>query len=212
MARPRLIQDDELLAAARDVFVRRGIAASTRAIARRAGISEAVIFQRYRTKQDLFFAAMAPPPPDVDLPPPAPGRDPAARLSDIAEGVLDYFRRLMPSLLLLASHPNFDYARFARRHPDAPAHRLGADLEAWLRRAGVADSGPAATALVAMLHSLALFERLGVHGGSFSRKAVRSMVRRIWRGLAPDRPTRASAVREAAPSPRARSRRSDPSP
>ncbi|EKE96356.1 helix-turn-helix transcriptional regulator [Tolypothrix sp. LEGE 11397] len=32
--------------------------ASTRDIAKKAGISEAVIYQRFGTKEDLFFAAM----------------------------------------------------------------------------------------------------------------------------------------------------------
>jgi AcrR family transcriptional regulator len=49
MGRRKLVEDDELLAVARGVFVEKGIAASTREIARRAGISEAVIYQRHPT-------------------------------------------------------------------------------------------------------------------------------------------------------------------
>jgi AcrR family transcriptional regulator len=60
MGRRKLVEDDALLAVAREAFVERGIAASTRDIARRAGISEAVIYQRHPTKADLFFAAMVP--------------------------------------------------------------------------------------------------------------------------------------------------------
>ena len=44
MGRRKLVEDDELLAVAREVFVEKGIAASTREIAHRAGISEAVIY------------------------------------------------------------------------------------------------------------------------------------------------------------------------
>ena len=55
MGRPKLIEDEELLSAAREVFVEKGIGASTREIAAKAGISEAVIFQRHDTKADLFF-------------------------------------------------------------------------------------------------------------------------------------------------------------
>jgi Bacterial regulatory proteins, tetR family len=60
MGRRKLIEDHDLLAVARDVFVKRGFAASTREIARRAGISEAIIYQRHATKVHLFFAAMVP--------------------------------------------------------------------------------------------------------------------------------------------------------
>ena len=56
MPRPRLIDDATLLAAAREVFVEKGVGATTREVARYAGVSEGVIFQRYATKADLFFA------------------------------------------------------------------------------------------------------------------------------------------------------------
>ena len=62
MGRPRVISDDDVLAAAREAFVEHGLGASTREIARRAGISEGVLFQRHGTKSELFFAAMEPPP------------------------------------------------------------------------------------------------------------------------------------------------------
>ena len=61
LPRPRHIDDATLLAAAREVFVEKGAAATTREVARRAGVSEGVLFQRYRTKADLFFAALEPP-------------------------------------------------------------------------------------------------------------------------------------------------------
>src|ERR1035438_5507653 len=53
MGRNKSISDDDLLAAARRVFVEQGYAASTREIARRAGVSEGLIFQRFQTKEDL---------------------------------------------------------------------------------------------------------------------------------------------------------------
>ncbi len=62
MGRRPTIADDDILAAAHEAFVEYGLAASTRDIARRAGVSEGVLFQRHGTKANLFFAAMAPPP------------------------------------------------------------------------------------------------------------------------------------------------------
>jgi AcrR family transcriptional regulator len=58
MPRPVSIHDDALLAAARAVFLARGYQASTVEIARRAGVSEGSLFKRFRTKTDLFVAAM----------------------------------------------------------------------------------------------------------------------------------------------------------
>ena len=42
-----------------------GFGASTKAIARRAGVFEGVLYQRFANKDELFFAAMIPPPVDL---------------------------------------------------------------------------------------------------------------------------------------------------
>ena len=60
MGRLKTITDDEVLAAARRVFQRDGHAASTRDVAQEAGVSQAVLYQRFKTKEELFFAAMTP--------------------------------------------------------------------------------------------------------------------------------------------------------
>jgi AcrR family transcriptional regulator len=58
MARPTKISDEQILAAARAVFLERGAAATTAEVAERAGVAEGSIFKRYKTKADLFKAAM----------------------------------------------------------------------------------------------------------------------------------------------------------
>ena len=60
MGRRKKIEDRELLAAAREVFTERGLVGSSKEIARKAGVSEAALFQRYGTRDKLFFAAMMP--------------------------------------------------------------------------------------------------------------------------------------------------------
>ncbi|MEI9952881.1 MAG: helix-turn-helix domain-containing protein [Pseudomonadota bacterium] len=47
-----------LLAVARDVFLERGIRATTLEVAERAGVSEGVLFHRFKSKEGLFSAAM----------------------------------------------------------------------------------------------------------------------------------------------------------
>lgn len=58
MARTQKITNEEILAAARKIFLEQGIGASTLAIAEKAGISEASIFKRFATKEALFLAAI----------------------------------------------------------------------------------------------------------------------------------------------------------
>jgi len=47
-----------LLTVARDVFLERGIRATTLEVAERAGVSEGVLFHRFKSKEALFSAAM----------------------------------------------------------------------------------------------------------------------------------------------------------
>jgi len=54
--RPLTLSDNALLDVARDVFLERGLDATTSEIAKRARISESVIFYRYKTKDALFTA------------------------------------------------------------------------------------------------------------------------------------------------------------
>jgi AcrR family transcriptional regulator len=56
--RPTSIPEDDILDAARDAFLARGIDATTADIAERAGISESIIFYRYKTKEALFMAVV----------------------------------------------------------------------------------------------------------------------------------------------------------
>jgi AcrR family transcriptional regulator len=56
--RPPSIDSERLLAVARDVFLERGIRATTLEVAERAGVSEGVLFHRFKSKEGLFSAAM----------------------------------------------------------------------------------------------------------------------------------------------------------
>ncbi len=101
MGRNKTISDDELLDVARDTFVEQGFAASTKEIARRAGVSEGLIFQRFQTKEDLFFAAMIPPSADLSrlLDHPVQRRRERALLEKVTFSMIEYFRDTPPVLL-----------------------------------------------------------------------------------------------------------------
>ena len=192
MGRKRRLEDQELLAFARECFVAEGFGASTRAIAERAGVAEAILFQRFRTKPELFFAAMIPPAPDLHaiLVSGPRAEAPARRLEEIALKVLSYFREVMPVLLPLVSHPGFDYEEFIQRYPESPLNQLVGGLQAWLayleeRGIVLAAVAPSVAILVVgTMASLAMFEKIGVHGGNTDEALVREIARTIWRGAA----------------------------
>lgn len=56
--RPRSIDSERLLEVAREVFLERGIRATTLEVAERAGVSEGSLFHRFKSKEALFSAAM----------------------------------------------------------------------------------------------------------------------------------------------------------
>jgi AcrR family transcriptional regulator len=120
MARPVSIQDNALLAAAAQVFLEHGYQASTALIARRAGVSEGSLFKRFRTKTELFLAAM-----DVQSRETewqerllaGVGRVPVAQaLKGYGLHLLERLRTVMPRILMVTSSG----MRFAENyHPTA---------------------------------------------------------------------------------------------
>ena len=191
MGRNKTISDEELLEVARGAFVEEGFAASTREIARRAVVSEGLIFQRFQTYEYVFFAAMIPPPADLNRLLHHPRSQGLALLEKIAFSMIDYFRDTLPVLLPLMSHPAFRFEEFASRHPDSPMLLLRRQLVEFLvkeqraGRLGPVDPGAAALLIWSAAHSIPFFERLGAHGGKFDPKLVRAMLRALWDGLDP---------------------------
>ncbi|MBN2342694.1 MAG: TetR/AcrR family transcriptional regulator [Deltaproteobacteria bacterium] len=58
MVRPKKISDDEVLEIARQCFLEKGPQVSTLEIAKRVGLSQPTLFKRFKTKEDLFLAAL----------------------------------------------------------------------------------------------------------------------------------------------------------
>jgi AcrR family transcriptional regulator len=112
MARPPSITDDEILAAARAVFLRSGIIATVEDVAERCGVGVATIFRRFPTKQALFTAAM-----DVAaenewtrylterMARGADRGDARAALTDLAHTMLEAARKMMPLIMMRMSNP-----------------------------------------------------------------------------------------------------------
>jgi AcrR family transcriptional regulator len=192
MPRNKTITDDELLAVARSLFLKEGAKASTRTLAKMAGISEAVIFQRFGTKEDLFFAAMVPPEAQLEsIFNVAPGhKQVATNLKSISLQIVAYFREVMPVFLSLISHPSFDMQTFLQRHT-MPVVQIGDRLTAYLN--AEADLGrirkdnvaAAAAVLLSHLHNLALSETIGSDQFIDTERAVSEAIAVLWEGLTP---------------------------
>jgi AcrR family transcriptional regulator len=58
MPRPTSISHEKIIAVAREVFLEKGVQATTAEVAKRAGVAEGTIFYKFKTKYELFKAAM----------------------------------------------------------------------------------------------------------------------------------------------------------
>lgn len=193
MARPKTISDADILRTAREVFIEGGALGSTREIAKRMNVSEATLFKRFPTKAELFLAAMAPPPVDVDELTKLARAQPDARraLRLIAEFTLAYFRDAIPRMLPLITHPAIGVDDLQKRFGKSPAAVLNAAIARYVsdqHRSGALNAPkPQAVAglIVATMHSIVLFELLGLHDGAIPRSAMDAMLETLWTGVAP---------------------------
>jgi AcrR family transcriptional regulator len=128
MARPSTITIDQILGAAREVFLEKGIEGTTAEVARRAGIAEGSIFKRFKTKADLFRHAM-----EVKL------REPDAlrllleqagkgevreNLYQFSSAMLAFLRRLIPLMVMSWSNRGVGFPRHLASPSSPPRKAL----------------------------------------------------------------------------------------
>ncbi|WP_272976383.1 TetR/AcrR family transcriptional regulator [Deinococcus geothermalis] len=195
MPRPRTITDEQIVQAARAVFLEQGFSATTAEIARRAGISEGTLFKRFATKEDLFEEA-------VGL------RDSAAWREELVVGTgdvrrnleraalrfLDAAARIVPSLMLIFSrghapdhNPMLERLGNPIRH-DADALAAYLRAEVALGRVRPIDTDVTALTLMGTLTHYVHRELMTPEAGREPLDAgrfVRSLLDVLWPGLEP---------------------------
>jgi AcrR family transcriptional regulator len=122
--RPVTLSDRDLLAKAEEVFLERGLDATTAEIARRARISESVIFHRYKTKEALFLAVLERhlvPAPEIEGVTALVGKgEIAEHLFDLGTALIDKMKTVHPLFMLAFSSPikmNELHERVCGAHP-----------------------------------------------------------------------------------------------
>lgn len=135
MARPVTIRNETIVDAARQVFLERGIQATTAEVAARAGVSEGSVFKRFRTKVELFRAAMG-----AELEGPAWLEELHARVGrgDLRDNLIElglemiaFFRKLLPMCMMAWSNPAADGLPFMISGPNPPPLRALKKLAAF---------------------------------------------------------------------------------
>jgi AcrR family transcriptional regulator len=193
MGRPKIIEDHALRAIAREVFRQHGHTATTRHVAKAAGISQAALYKRYKDKNALFIAALTLHAPNLSSLSEieTEGRTPQAYLAIFAARAKDHFRDVMPSLLSHAAHPKYGKEMMGQIHRHNRAGEIAAmlmlRLETW-RKAGL--TRPMAPqvfthAFIHALHSMAMVEVLSGEDVTISTRPqeLRAFVDLFWRGV-----------------------------
>jgi AcrR family transcriptional regulator len=190
MGRQKTISDDEVLRVARDIFRAQGHTATTREIAEAAGISEAILYQRFGSKNDLFFAAMHPRIPDVEvlLGPLDPPDDAHTYLRTVVVHLGRYFADVIPSALRVMTHPSFDPTTLARQRPGGPAvlrEGLAERLTSLERRKRIRplSATVAARLLLSLAHDWALGGVFTPGSPALRERELKEMVDVLWEGL-----------------------------
>ncbi|MCA1644776.1 MAG: TetR/AcrR family transcriptional regulator [Chloroflexi bacterium] len=195
MARPAAITDQQILDAARDVFLAAGFQASTIEIARRAGVSHGTLFKRFATKDDLFRAALGlPSDPDwvAGLAERVGQGDLQQNLQILVHQIMVSFAEILPCLVALRAR---GFAPEPRHHldPDSPPARFIRALSAYLQaemdlgRARHGDPEILAHALLGPAVNFVMIETLGANTVPHSSRTefAARLVDLIWRGVAP---------------------------
>ncbi len=222
MARPTVIRDADILEAARAVFLERGALATSAEVAQRAGISEGSVFKRFRTKAELFRAAMGLSPDDVPnvfagLPARAGEGDIAENLAAAMLAAIEHADRTFPIITMSLANPKLSLGIPEELDvPDPPPMRAQLVIASYLEREvelgrlAPIDVAVLARALFGGITGYVLSEALAArHGGvSIERERfVRSYVRVLLEGALP-REVGTTPELRAARGPRSRKARS----
>lgn len=203
MARPIAIQDNRILESARAVFLRDGYRASTAAVARAAGVSEGTIFKRFKTKADLFVAAM-----NVGeheqvwqalLMSAVGSGDIRRTLERAGDELLAHLQTVLPRIMLVsASGVTFSKCYDPQKRP--PPVRLIAILTRYFRaearlgrlRMPSPSISVSAQLFVSALSHYVICERLYGYRSAGPQAYVRTLVATLLRAAAPDGPRTAA--------------------
>jgi AcrR family transcriptional regulator len=191
MGRKKIIDELTLLAAARAVFLEQGTTGTTKEIAKRAGVSEAVIFSRYPTKTALFVAALMPADIEVDALIASDIEDPRAALIETGHRLLAHFRVVIPMGLRLMENSAVAMDDLGNHFGNARVETVADKLAEFLRRkndAGILKvENPIAAAhlLIAAIHSVALYEMMKFHGTDNLDHSIEFFVDALRAGLPP---------------------------
>jgi AcrR family transcriptional regulator len=198
MGRPTTIQDQQILAAARAVFLEHGASATTADVAQRAGVAPGTIFKRFKSKAGLFEAAMR-----LDFGEPRwlrsitqrwDANDARGTLHIVGVEMINFFRELMPTMMMRwSSGTQFGFPEELKSPGALPIRalqHLAAYLERQMEKNRLRKQDPEILAriFVGSIQSFVFFELLGrLHQllPMTVDQYLAGVIEILWRGTSP---------------------------
>lgn len=202
MARPRQVSDAQIIEAARDCFLEHGASVSTTVIAERLGVSQAALFKRFGTKDDLMVAALRPDPSTLDTLIAKLEAGPNARpvpqqLREVALTIRDRFAEILPRMAVLKSAGLTPAPRCEGTQKPIPPQRVHTALVGWLEQANgtgmarIPHPAAAAFSLLGAIHMQCFMTYMVDSDRELaSDAALEALVDSLWKGLAPEEVSR----------------------
>ncbi|AFZ25568.1 transcriptional regulator [Cylindrospermum stagnale PCC 7417] len=194
MARTPKITNQQILEAAREIFLQQGFGASTIEIAQRAGISEASIFKRFSTKEELFFASMGIPEKPLwmqELESLSGKGDVKENLIQVCLDILEFYREIMPRLMMLQTRgkalPSMAIKLESKSIRDVKVLTAFLEQEIAQERLRFGDPKTMALILLGSLMNYVFLEQINPERGitTASPIFVQGLVEILWQGIAP---------------------------
>lgn len=193
--RPRTFTDQELLDTARALFLEHGPKLSTSRIAEALGVSQAALFKRFSTKQELMIRALMPQgaPPWIERISDGPDARPVPeQLLQIIREIEEFFGGMMPAIAVLRASgitPESMLEHFPGEPLPCRVHTTMTRFFATLHeqgRATVASPEAAAMAFMGAMHSRHNLQHiLGDRAPEVGDDYPERMVELFWSGMKP---------------------------
>jgi AcrR family transcriptional regulator len=199
MGRPAVIDDARVLQVARELFLKKGISATTAEVAKRVGISQASIFKHFKSKQRLFFEAMQAERDRQDwlglFERTRQSKGVEEALVALGLAIVAFFIQVLPLAMVSWSNRGSlglpEGANSPHAGPARAAQPLVAALEAEMRagRMRKCDAWLVTRVFIGSMQSYAMVKHLfkGSLGPPFTpEQYVRGAVKLLWEGVAPE--------------------------
>ena len=196
MGRPQQRSDQEILAVARTCFLEHGPGVTTAVIARQAGVSQASLFQRFGSKEELMISALIPfdRPPWADRVEAGPRQgDLRAQIESMVAGLFAFVKEMSPCFNVLHA-AGIPPERLFDRYQVPPPVQASRAVGEWFRKADrmglarVENPDHVAMALMGALHGRAVLRHsLGKKlGGKDDRRYLATVIDLVWNTVKPE--------------------------